>query len=49
MQQGMEQGQGLPPEPTQPQVGVAGQNPLEAASSLRQTTQKSIQQNPITK
>lgn len=39
----------LPPEPTQPQVGVAGQNPLQAASSLRETTQKSIQQNPITK
>lgn len=36
-------------EPTQPQVGVVGQNPLQAASSLRQETQKSIQQNPITK
>lgn len=40
--------QGLPAEPTQPQVGVAGQSPMQAASSLRQETQKSIQQNPIT-
>lgn len=39
----------VPPEPTQPQVGMAGQNPLSAASSLRQTMQKSISQNPITK
>lgn len=50
MQQGMEQGQqGLPPEPMQPEVGVANQSPLGAAASLRQTTQQSIQQNPITK
>ncbi len=38
----------VPPEPLQPQVGVAGQKPMEAASSLRQATQKSISQNPIT-
>ena len=38
----------LPPEPIQPQVGVAKQNPKEAASSLRQATQQSISQNPIT-
>lgn len=36
-----------PPEPVPPQVGVVGQNPREAASSLRQTTQQSIKQNPI--
>lgn len=36
------------PEPTQPQVGVASQSPLGAASSLRQETQQSIAQNPIT-
>ncbi len=45
--QGLQQG-GVPPEPMQPQVGVAKQNPREAASSLRQTTQQSISQNPIT-
>ncbi len=39
----------LPPEPAQPQVGVAGQSPMQAASSLRETTQKSIQSNPIRK
>lgn len=50
MQQGAEQGQqGVPPEPTEPQVGVAKQNPLQAAASLRQETQQSIQQNPINK
>lgn len=38
----------LPPEPVQPQVGVAKQNPKEAASSLRQETLSSIQNNPIT-
>lgn len=37
----------LPPEPVQPQVGVAKQNPMEAASSLRQETLSSIGQNPI--
>lgn len=36
---------GLPPEPLQPQVGVAGQNPREAASSLRQETLSNISQN----
>ena len=40
---------GLPAEPVKPQVGVAGQNPREAAASLRGETIKSIQQNPITK
>jgi preprotein translocase subunit YajC len=50
MQQGAGLGQAeLPPEPLQPQVGVAKQSPMQAASSLRQETQKSIQQNPITK
>ena len=39
----------VPPEPIQPQTGVAGQNPQEAAASLRGETIKSIQQNPITK
>lgn len=33
-----------PPEPTQPQVGTVGQNPLEAASSLRQKTQQDVGQ-----
>lgn len=43
--QQVQQGQGgLPPEPTQPQVGVAKQNPKEAASSLRQETMKSVGQ-----
>ena len=36
--------QGEPPEPAEPQVGAAKKSPLEAASSLRQETQKSIQQ-----
>ena len=54
MQQAMQQPQqgasgGIPPEPVQPQVGVAKQNPREAASSLRQETLTSIQNNPITK
>lgn len=50
MQAGQESGQpGMSPEPVQPQVGVAGQSPMQAASSLRQTTQQNIQQNPITK
>lgn len=48
MQQGVADG-AVPPEPQEPQVGVAGQNPLQAAASLRQETQRSIQQNPITK
>lgn len=34
-----------PPEPKQPQVGVANQNPLQAASSLRQETLTNIKQN----
>lgn len=46
--QGQAQGQAqTPPEPIQPQVGVAKQNPREAASSLRQETLQSIGQNPI--
>lgn len=37
-------GQGqVPPEPNQPQVGVAKQNPREAASSLRQETLSNVQ------
>lgn len=36
---------GLPPEPIQPQVGVAKQNPREAASSLRQETLSNVQSN----
>jgi hypothetical protein len=36
----------VPPEPTQPQVGVAKQSPLGAASSLRQETLSSIGQSP---
>lgn len=48
-QAGGAQQPGTSPEPTQPTPGVAGQSPLQAASSLRQTTQQSIQQNPITK
>jgi preprotein translocase subunit YajC len=48
MQPQMGTAQGLPPEPTEPQVGVAKMSPMSAASSLRQETQKSIQQNPIT-
>jgi hypothetical protein len=40
---------GVPPEPNKPQVGVAGQKPMEAAASLRGATQQSIQNNPITK
>ena len=53
MQPGLGQGMpgaspGMSPEPEQPQVGVAKQSPLQAASSLRETTQQSIQQNPIT-
>jgi hypothetical protein len=40
------QGQGgVPPEPQQPQVGVAGQSPTQAAASLRDTTLTSIKQN----
>jgi len=34
---------GVPPEPIQPQVGVAKQNPREAASSLRQEAVSDIQ------
>lgn len=36
-----------PPEPQQPNPGVANQNPLQAASSLRQETQKSIGQKQL--
>lgn len=39
-------GQGSP-EPQQPQVGVAGQNPLNAAASLRDTTLQNVGQKPI--
>lgn len=35
----------VPPEPLQPQVGVANQNPLEAAASLRQKTLTDVSQN----
>lgn len=47
MQQAGPTGQepGVPPEPVQPQVGVANQNPREAAASLRQETLTSIKQN----
>lgn len=48
MQQGGEQGSqqpGIPPEPILPQVGVANQNPREAASSLRTETLTNIKQN----
>lgn len=38
---------GVPEEPIEPQEGVAKQNPLEAASSLRQETQKSIGQQQL--
>jgi hypothetical protein len=42
---GPEQGGGeLPPEPTEPQVGVAKGNPREAAASLRQETLTNIGQ-----
>lgn len=46
MQQQAQQGAGgeVPEEPIQPQVGVAKQNPREAASSLRQETLKNIGQ-----
>lgn len=41
-----QQGQpGQQPEPQKPQVGVAEQNPREAASSLRQKTLQDIKQN----
>lgn len=47
VQQGGQQSTGqLPPEPVQPQVGVAKQSPMGAASSLRQETLSSIGQNP---
>jgi hypothetical protein len=36
---------GIPPEPMQPQVGVAKQDPLQAASSLRDETLTNIQAN----
>lgn len=49
MQQGGEQqgqsNQNIPPEPMQPQVGVANQNPREAAASLRTETLTNIKQN----
>lgn len=46
-QKGAQQGtqSGVPPEPAQPQVGVANQNPLQAASSLRKETLTNIGQN----
>lgn len=43
-QQQMQAGE-VPPEPTQPQVGVANQKPLEAAASLRKETLTNIGQN----
>lgn len=49
MQMEPQGGQSLPEEPKEPQVGVAKQNPREAAASLRQETLQSIQQNPINK
>lgn len=48
MQPQAEGGQeGMPPEPKEPKPGVAGQNPRQAAASLRQETQKSIQQQQV--
>lgn len=44
-QQPAQGGQNMPPEPLPPQVGVANQNPREAASSLREKTLQDIQQN----
>lgn len=38
---------GVEPEPMEPQVGVAGQNPREAAASLREETLTSIGQKNI--
>lgn len=38
---------GVEGEPEEPQPGVANQNPLEAASSLRQETQKSLGQKQL--
>lgn len=47
--QQQQNGQNVPQEPAQPQVGVANQNPREAASSLRQQTLQSVgQQNSKT-
>jgi len=46
MQGQMQEGQ-VPPEPTQPEPGVANQNPLQAAASLRKETQTSIQQQQL--
>ena len=43
-QQQLQVGGAVPPEPIQPQVGVAKQNPREAASSLRQETLTNIGQ-----
>ena len=40
----MMQPQGVPEEPLQPEVGVAKQNPREAASSLRQETLQNVGQ-----
>jgi len=45
MTQAQPAGGQVPPEPVQPQVGVANQNPREAAASLRQETLTSINQN----
>lgn len=47
MMPGQSPGGGIP-EPQQIQPGVTGQNPREAAASLRGEALKSIQQNPIT-
>ena len=49
MQQQMQPGVGMevPQEPSEPQVGVANQSPLSAASSLREETLSNIQGNPI--
>lgn len=47
MQQQQMAGGQAPPEPLEPQVGVANQNPREAAASLRKETQTSIQQNQL--
>ena len=45
--QGMGQAETGTPEPKQPEQGVEKQNPLAAASSLRQETQKSIGQKQL--
>ncbi len=47
LQAGGQQQPNTPPEPQQPNPGVANQNPLQAAASLRQETQKSIGQKQV--